>query len=245
MTHPTDEDLIFHFYGEHPPADRARIDAHLGACVDCRRTWEEIGRTLQIADGADVPEPGPGFERIMWARVQAALPPPRSRWNWKVFVPVASAAALVIAFMGGVRFWSTRVEPQAGPTPAQTAAASLEEIQQTRERALFAALGDHLAQTEVLLTELMNTPVQAKTSFGDVRSTAGDLVASGRLYRTTAEQTGHRVIAAMLQDLEPVLVEVARSPEQVNSATVRSIRERIDDEGLLFKVRAVATDRDR
>jgi hypothetical protein len=40
-----------------------------------------------------------------------------------------------------------------------------------------------------------------------------------------------------------VLVEVARSPEQMDSATVRSLRERIDDEGLLFKVRAVTTDR--
>lgn len=243
MSHPTDEDLIFHFYGEQPPADRERIDAHLGACADCRGTWEEIGRTLQIADGVEVPEPPPGFERIMWARVQAALPPPRSRWSWKVFVPVASAAAFVIAMMGGVRFWAARVEPQE-TAPAPTA--DFAEIQQTRERALFMALDGHLAQTEVLLTELMNTPMKARAGFGEARSTAGDLVASGRLYRATAEQTGHRALAAMLQDLEPVLVEVARSPAQVDAATVRSLRERIDDEGLLFKVRAVNADaRDR
>jgi hypothetical protein len=243
MSHPTDDDLIFHFYGEHPPADRERIDAHLGACDDCRRTWEEIGRTLQIAAGAEVPEPAPGFERIMWARVQAALPPPRSRFSWRAFVPVASAAALVLALVAGVRFWSARVEPQNTAPAPET---DLAEIQHTRERALFAALDGHFAQTEVFLTELMNTPVKAKAGFGDARSTAGDLVASGRLYRATAEQTGHRALAAMLQDLEPVLVEVARSPERVDAATVRSLRERIDDEGLLFKVRAVNADaRDR
>jgi hypothetical protein len=71
-------------------------------------------------------------------------------------------------------------------------------------------------------------------------------VASGRLYRATAEQTGNRALAAVLEDLEPVLVEVARGPEQVDTQTARALRERIDDDGLLFKVRAVTTDaRDR
>jgi multidrug efflux pump subunit AcrA (membrane-fusion protein) len=244
MTHPTDDELVLHFYGEHAPADRTRIDAHLGGCATCQSLWDEIGRTLTVAGDADVPEPPPHFERVMWARVSAALPPRTSPWTWRALVPLTSFGALAIALAMGGRTPAPAAEPalktaEAAPSPDA-------EMFDARERALFTALDGHLAQTEMLLIELMNGPDRATSDFEFARATAEDLVASGRLYKATAESTGHRRVAAVLEDLEPVLVEVARGPEQVNSATVRSLRERIDDEGLLFKVRAVTPEpRDR
>ena len=240
MNHSTDDELILHFYGEHAPADRARIDAHLGSCAQCQSLWDEIGRTLTVAGDADVPEPPAHFERVMWARVSAALPPRTSPWSWRALVPLTSFGALAIALALGGR--TPAPEAPAAETAQATPSPDVEAFE-ARERALFTALDGHLAQTEMLLIELMNGPDRATSDFGFARTTAEDLVASGRLYRATAESTGHRRVAAVLDDLEPVLVEVARSPEQVNSETVRSLRERIDDEGLLFKVRAVTTDR--
>jgi hypothetical protein len=242
MTHPTDDELILHFYGEHAPVERARIDAHLGSCTTCQSVWDEIGRTLTVAGDADVPEPPPGFERVMWARVSAALPPRTSPWSWRALVPLTSFGALALALAMGGRTPATTPAPPALETAEAMPSPDAEALE-ARERALFTALDGHLAQTEMLLIELMNGPDRATSDFGFARTTAEDLVASGRLYRATAESTGHRRVAAVLEDLEPVLVEVARSPEQVDSATVRSLRERIDDEGLLFKVRAVTTDR--
>ena len=237
MTHLTDDDLILLYYGEQPPAERSRLDAHLDACATCRTVWDEIGETLKLADTVAVPEPGEEFEQVMWARVSAALPPRRSAfsiWSLRSLVPLAGVATLVLA--AGVGLWS--------PDNALTdAAEQAEQAAQNdaRERALFTALGGHLEQTKLLLVELMNAPERGG-NFGFERSTAEDLVASGRLYRATAEQTGHRALAAMLEDLEPVLVEVARGPDQITPGVVRSLRARIDDEGLLFKVRAVTTD---
>lgn len=236
MNHSTDDELILHFYGEHAPADRARIDAHLGSCAQCQSLWDEIGRTLTVAGDADVPEPPAHFERVMWARVSAALPPRTSPWSWRALVPITSFGALAIALALGGR--TPAPEAPAAETAQATPSPDAEAFE-ARERALFTALDGHLAQTEMLLIELMNGPDRATSDFGFARTTAEDLVASGRLYRATAESTGHRRVAAVLDDLEPVLVEVARSPEQVSSETVRSLRERIDDEGLLFKVRAV------
>ena len=46
--------------------------------------------------------------------------------------------------------------------------------------------------------------------------------------------------AQMLEDLESVLVEIARSPENVNRKDFGSLRARIDNANLLFKVRAVS-----
>ena len=43
----------------------------------------------------------------------------------------------------------------------------------------------------------------------------------------------------MLEDLESVLVEVARGPEALNEKDLESLRARIDSQNLLFKVRAV------
>ena len=240
MNHSTDDELILHFYGEHAPADRARIDAHLGSCAECQSLWDEIGRTLTAVGDADVPEPPAHFERVMWARVSAALPPRTSPWSWRALVPLTSFGALAIALALGGR--TPAPEAPAVETAQATPSPDAEAFE-ARERALFTALDGHLAQTEMLLIELMNGPDRATSDFGFARTTAEDLVASGRLYRATAVSTGHRRVAAVLEDLEPVLVEVARSPEQVDSATVRSLRERIDDDGLLFKVRAVATDR--
>ena len=74
------------------------------------------------------------------------------------------------------------------------------------------------------------------------RATADDLVASGRLYRATAEQAGHVQMAHMLDDLESVLVDLARSPDKLERQALESLRTRIDDDDLLFKVRAVASE---
>jgi hypothetical protein len=74
------------------------------------------------------------------------------------------------------------------------------------------------------------------------RSAADDLVASGRLYRQTARQTGELQLVNMLDDLEGVLVEVARAPDAVDPRDADFLRARIEDDALLFKVRAVATD---
>ena len=245
MWHPSDEDLILHFYGEGSPNEEGRIDEHLATCGTCRQAWAELGETLRMVDAAAVPEPGDGFERTMWARVQTALPERRSTgWMWRLVPAIAFAAVVVIAVAIGYEWRSSREPRPAGgvptaPATVTAAAASARGQARDRERVLLTALDDHFQQTEMLLVELMNAPDdRADLSFE--RATADDLVASGRLYRVTAKQNGDLQFAQMLDDLESVLVEVARSPEHVAAKDFKSLRSRIDDESLLFKVRAVA-----
>ena len=107
---------------------------------------------------------------------------------------------------------------------------------------LLTALDEHFAQTEMLLVELKNA-VNLKSAQREFeRATADDLVASGRLYRATAQQTGDIQFVQLLDDLEGVLVEVARSPEPRDSEDFDFLRARIDDDDLLFKVRAVTAE---
>ena len=264
MNHPTDDDLILHFYREHGAGESARIDAHLAACASCGESWRELQETLQLVDAAKVPEPAPAFERLMWARIAPAIRraederpvdvtpvaparPRRAGWrDWRQFVPVAGLSAAVLALVFGLRPGPGPSVPKPGvptPVPAEIAATATTKDSgdgQSR-RVLLTALDGHFAQTEVLLVELLNRP-ESDLTLDFERGAAGDLLADGRLYRLTAVQTGEQRYVDVLDDLESVLVEVARSPEKVKRQEMRVLRSRIDENGLLFKVRAVTNE---
>lgn len=240
MSHLSEEDLVLRYYGEPDAVDEARMQAHLSSCAACRDAWQELTQTLALVDTAAVPEPPDGFERVMWARVRQALPEPVPAWTWRRLVPVLSFAAVVILAVALGTQW--RSTPPASVSPAPVASTSAPDPSALRERVLLTALDSHFEQTELLLIELLNAPEEELIGLGFERVAADDLLASGRLYRATAEQIGNVRFAQMLDDLEPVLVEVARSPERVDRQDISSLRSRIDDNDLLFKVRAVTND---
>jgi hypothetical protein len=242
--HPGEDDLIFQLHGDGSGEERERVVRHLAECAACRQAWDELQSTLKIVDEAGVPEPDAGFEARIWNRVQPALEPAYGRGSWRPIVPLAAWAATVAAMVVAGYTWRDRL-PQ--PPPADTeVAARPGPGEGVRERVLLTALDQHFASTEMLLVELLNAPAPAEGGFDFERAVADDLVASGRLYRETARQTGRTELAAMLEDLEGVLVEVARTAETPAPEDVDVWRERIETNGLLFKVRAVTNDiRDR
>jgi hypothetical protein len=245
--HPTEDDLILHFYGEGQPHSEQRIDEHLRSCISCRAAWSELSGTLKLVDAARLPDAPSGFEGVMWARVEQALmrpaaPPRRSLWSMKQLVPIGALAAVIVAAVAlavlSQRPPITTTVPASG-APSTTAAGRPDH---TPERVLLTALDSHFEQTELLLVELMNAPESAANDLGFERAAADELVTSGRLYRATAERTGQLHVVQMLEDLEPVLVEVARSPEKVDKKEFKTWRDRIGNADLLFKVRVVGNE---
>jgi hypothetical protein len=246
MPHLTDEDLVRHFYGDGRLEDEPAVEDHLRSCAECRGLWEETTRSLQAIDAAPVPEPDAGFEARIWAKV---LPVLRADIGGRLAEPSsprrvsvlgwAAAAGLAVTVTGTVlatQAW----RPDATP-PAGAAAADAGTLAPSgRERVLLTALDDHFQRSEMLLVELMNAPAPEGDEFAFERETADDLVDSSRLYRFAAEQSGQVRLAQMLEDLESVLVEVASSPEQIDPSGLRFLRARIEDDDLLFKVRAVS-----
>lgn len=238
--HPRDEDLILHFYGETRPADGAKVETHLRACLPCRSAWEDLSETMTLVDAAPMPEPADGFERIVWARVQSALPEPASAggWSWRRLAPVSGLLAAVTVLLAVTA--TARLQSPGPPALLQATAAS--EAFQARERVLLTALDSHFEQTEMLLVELTNAPDADARELEFEQDTAGDLVADGRLYRATAAEQGAVAFVRILEDLESVLLDVARGPSTVGRGEMASLRERIDGEDLLFKVRAATNE---
>lgn len=260
--HLTDEDLVLHFYGEAPAEQESIVDEHLESCAECQTLWHEITGTLKLVDAARVPEPAGDFEQTMWARVQAALPAPgmpgindvdpivtsideyrarrfSRRMVVRFVVPaVAVAAAVLLAvFVGRDGFPGSRPAVTPGTAPAAAAKAAADP--RGSERVLLTALDEHFQRSETLLVEVMNGgPAAQEIAFE--RQAADELLDSSRVYRVLAQQGGKVRLADMLEELESVLVEIARSPEKVDRTDFRSLRARIEDDNLLFKVRVVS-----
>jgi hypothetical protein len=238
--HPTEDELIEVLSGEADTGVREALELHVRNCAECRQVWDELNAALTMV-GESVPEPPSGFERIVWARVRDAVAEPTSVMSgWRQWLPAGVLAASVLA--GAWIAGTGRAQDAARRDPAVGAEVRAESP--FNERVLYAALDDHLRQAEALLVELRNAPDRAGLAVE--RVIADDLVAAGRLYRATAEYTGHHGLVSMLDELEPVLVEVARAPVQIDSGRREWLRERIEEDALLFKVRAVTNDiRDR
>ena len=72
-----------------------------------------------------------------------------------------------------------------------------------------------------------------------LRQDAEDLLQENRLYRQTALEQGDTALANVLDELERTLLDVAHSPQQPTAAQLEGIRQRIENRGILFKVRVV------
>jgi predicted anti-sigma-YlaC factor YlaD len=96
MTHPSPDALIELHFGEASAGERDRLGAHLGACAECERFLQELGRVEHaLASGPDDAPPRDGLERVL-ARVAAVRPARARRAEWALAL-VPSAAALVAA----------------------------------------------------------------------------------------------------------------------------------------------------
>ena len=117
-------------------------------------------------------------------------------------------------------------------SPAKTA--------RDHDRILLVVVGDHLDNSERMLLELTNADATRGLDVTAERRRATELVSANRLYRRTAEQHGDARIAALLADLEPVLLELSHSDDRLSPDEVASLQKRIDSKELLFKVRVVS-----
>lgn len=233
MKHFSEEQLIAFREGE--TTQREAIAEHLTACAACREELAKIEAVLRALDNLPVPERSADYGRAVWQKIAPQLPERAGR-RWRAWfqprrlVSLGAVAAMVIAaFAAG---WWSKPQPPAGLTQAQV-----------RERVLVVAVGEHLGKSEMVLMELANAAPAARgqkeIDISAEQKRAEDLLDTNRLYRETAEQQGDTGLANVLGDLERVLMDVAHSPDEITPAKLESLQKRIEEHGILFKVRVV------
>jgi hypothetical protein len=268
MTHPNEETLNDYVERELSPAEQVRVATHVEACGECALVVAEIQQVVRDA-AALGPIPPPPH---VWALIQARLPQStvhspqsivdspgsaavQSPWSrvqspqsgvgrgWSRFAWAAATAALVVmAFLTG-RFLNVREEQRTVEQVASPGAPQVISNDATvRERVLLIAVGDHLERSQMVLVELAHAETLDELDISAERQLADDLLASNRLYRQTAQQMGQTNVAGILDELERVLVEVARGPSTVSMQQLTDIQQRIESQGILFKVKVIRSD---
>ncbi|HEY2434982.1 MAG TPA: hypothetical protein VGI12_20100 [Vicinamibacterales bacterium] len=237
--HLTDDDLVLHYYGEMAPDEDPRAQSHLATCETCQAGYTRLQRVMAIVDSAPAADAPEGFERTAWARLEPNLP--RHGRGWLpgfVFSPARLAFAAAVLMLVGAAFMAGRLMPRAEPARLASAA----NPPDMREAVLLADLDEHLDRSQRMLVEVAMTDDHAGTvDMSLEQGRAAQLVAANRLYRQTAASTGDASMAALLDDLERVLVDIAASPKEMTQEDLDSVRRRIDSKELVFKVRVMAS----
>ncbi len=228
INHPSEEQFVLYYYGE-----GGEIEDHIHTCERCRASYQALQRVLNSVDSFPVPERAPDYENRVWTAIEGRIEKRSllSQWlsfGWRPALVAAAMAVLIVsAFLAG-RAWQK-------PAPRQMAAVD----GGARERVLLVAVGDHLERSSMVLVELANAgaPAKGRLDISYERQTAEDLLESNRLYRQTAATNGDVGTAALLEELERVLLEIAHSPSEVSAHQLEELRKQIEDRGILFKVK--------
>ena len=89
----------------------------------------------------------------------------------------------------------------------------------------------------MLLVEIMNADEKSKTDLSTEQGQARDLLETNRLLRVSSSRSSDPEVAGVLDELERVLVEVANGPSEMSERELQQLQQRIQSQGLLFKVR--------
>ena len=229
MKHLNEDELVLRYYGE---GDDAAVKQHLEACEACRANLESLARVLDAMDGLEAPEPLENYGSQVWQRIAPQLAQTRERWwmGWLVPRRLVAAAAMAALLIGA--FLAGRVSQR-----RQMAGLSAP----VRERIMMVAVGEHLDRSQMILVELVNNESKGPVDISEEQRRAEDLIGENRLYRQAALKSGDRAVSSVLDELERVLLEVAHSPSKLDSAEFEQVRQRIESQGILFKIRVVSS----
>jgi hypothetical protein len=245
------------------------VAEHMRQCAECRNRFAELRQMLASIDAAAirVPERGENYGREVWKRVQSRLltdaaprpgtasnskvvtmmpvsplKPPQNR-NWRTWAAIA--AMLLVGVSGYIagRWSAGEGKKNSRVTVAGAVDGQDAVFEAGRKRVLMVALTDHFERSQMVLAELSNAdPGEAgKLDIRYERDEASELLDSNRLYRQAAMQQGDTQAAVLLEDLERMLLEVAHTPDQVGSGEFQDLQKRIQDQGLVFKVKVLTS----
>ncbi len=232
MKHLNEDELVLHYYGERA---NGGVQQHLEACGACRANLESLTRLLDAMTALAVPEPSIDYGRRVWQRISPQLEKSQAHWwagiGWWFEPRLIAAAFAMTALLVGA-FLAGRVSER-----KQMAGLSAP----VRERIMLVAVGEHLEQSQMILIELLNNETKGPVDISGEQQRAEELIGENRLYRQAALKSGDRAVSSVLDELERVLLDIAHSPSKLDSAEFEQIRQRIEAEGILFKIRVVGS----
>lgn len=219
--HLTEDQLVLVHYGEMPEGHK-----HLEECEECREQLASLVRTLELVELEEIPARGDDYGRWVWWRIRPALSTSRGRTiaRW-------AAVAAAVVMMLAAAFYAGRMSSNQSQEALRAA------NRRRSDHVLKVALNEHFERSGLVLVELANQQVDGPIDLSAEQERAEVLLTSNRLYRQAASGSGQRQTAEVLEDLERILMEISHSPSKLEPAEYEEIRQRINEAGILFKVK--------
>lgn len=234
MREIADDDLVLHHYRELDPARAAEVREALAADPALAARFGALARALAAAGRAPMPEPAADLGERMWARVEPRLgaqQPAPGRAPWLGFAAAAGLAAVVAVG------WGLRGPAPVAGGPDAAAVAAVAFTPAARERVLLTRVAHHLDGSQRLLATVSNgEPTRA--DLADARAWAQRALSANRIYRNAAAGAGEKRMVALLDAMEPLLIEIANAPETMTPGELAFLQQRIEDADLLFRMRS-------
>ena len=228
MKHLSPDDLILHYYGE----AGMTTATHLADCAECQKNFEQLSLTLSAIALPEPPPRGEDYGAKIWRTIRPKLNERKTSIAWWAiphrWTAVAAVAVLIAVAVIAGRY--TNRPPAESPAEATNNA-------QLPQKVLVVALGDYLDRSEMLLVEVAHAKGPGELDLNEQRQYAGELVATNRLYRQTAQRVGDADTDALLDRLERVLLQVEHTPRGATATDVQQLRQEIEAGDVLFKVR--------
>jgi hypothetical protein len=246
------------FYDELEPAERARVAAHLRQCPLCAAAVEDLAaiRTaLAGRPGVDAPAGGDwtafmtrldAATRIERRSSQAAAPKvaafPQRTTSVRAYIGLLATAALFALVTMSVVYVARQQpgQPEWQPRIASAPAGAGDAAVATS--GLKAAGHSHFERSKLVVLGLADRE-PGESATGDwayERELAASLLNDTRLYRLAAEERGLNALAAVMRDLELVLLETSMA-EDADPAALEQIQRLIRKRGLVQKMDTVAS----
>jgi hypothetical protein len=186
-----------------------------------------LRKVLGSVDAMAVPERDEDYGRKVWEQVEWRMrgvrPAPRRSMGWRQWGAIAAMLAV------GVTGYVIGRRDARGP-----------EADDVAKKVLLVALTEHLERSQAVMKELSNAE---EPDIRYERDQASELLESNRLYRQTAVRQGDTRTAILLEDLERLLTEIARSPDRLGADELEALRQRIEEESFKVKVLSVHLER--
>ncbi len=233
MRPPSDEELILYYYGESEAPEI--VDEAITHSTEVAGRYDSIRRVLDALPRDEIPPRSDLYGRQMWRRVSPRLadadsPAERGHRSTASRRSIGKAAgwALAATLLVVLAFWTGR---QTAPRPESTTAFT----EAARQRILRSTVVEHLERSRFFLEEIANG--ETETSDASLSTRLERLTADNRIYRQVARHRADPDLILVLEELERFLVEMAHT--EPTAADERRLGERLDETGLLFKIRVL------
>ena len=226
-----------------PTASKEQVEASwqavLGQVAASAQAPAGAGRLARVAQPeSSTAQPAAGemagSHRPRWADWLRPTFAGMPQWSWQM------AQVVVLAGLGFAAAWYLAGQgwlPGAQPVPELAQGGQSPSIESTRG---WLAANGYAEQLEVLLLDL----ARGQEPTGDaltptVKEVSRNLLTDARWYRRAADRAGDPQLADLLAEIEIVLLAVATVPEGQEDDLVTVLRDLIDGQDLLWRLRSV------